>query len=60
MAIGIQHRINYIDPLLGERVLIVFGEEAHHEHLARLKKLGYEITHPLTARDARSSQEEAP
>ena len=56
MAIGIQHRINYIDPLLGERVLIVFGEEAHHEHLARLKKLGYK----LTARDARSSQEEAP
>jgi hypothetical protein len=38
--------IKYIDPGLGERVLIVFSLKAHQENLARLKKLGYKITHP--------------
>jgi hypothetical protein len=38
--------IKYIDPGLGERTLIVFSLEAHQQELARLKKLGYEITHP--------------
>ena len=38
--------IKYIDPDLGERVLIVFSLKAHQENLARLKKLGYKITHP--------------
>ena len=38
--------IKYIDPDLGERVLVVFSLEAHHENMARLKKLGYKITHP--------------
>ena len=51
--------IQYIDPDLGERTLIVFSEKAHQEELARLKKLGYEITHPktdsFTASEARFS-----
>ena len=38
--------IKYIDPDLGERVLVVFSLEAHQENIARLKKLGYKITHP--------------
>ena len=38
--------IKYIDPGLGERILIVFSLEAHQAELARLKRLGYEITHP--------------
>ena len=38
--------IKYICPMLGERTIIVFSEKAHQEELARLKKLGYEITHP--------------
>ena len=38
--------IKYIDPDLGERTLIVFSLEAHQQELARLKKLGYKITHP--------------
>ena len=40
--------IRYIDPDLGERVLIVFSERAHQEELKRLKKLGYKIVHPAT------------
>jgi len=51
-----QREIRYIDPGLGERILIVFSEEAHQEHLARLKKLGYKLTTPF----GRCSQEEAP
>ena len=39
--------IQYIDPGLGERTLIVFSLEAHQAELARLKRLGYEITHPV-------------
>ena len=39
--------IKYIDPDLGERTLIVFSLSAHQQELARLKKLGYEITHPV-------------
>ncbi len=39
--------IKYICPTLGERTIIVFSEKAHQEELARLKKLGYEITHPV-------------
>ena len=39
--------IKYIDPGLGERTLIVFSLRAHQEQLHRLKKLGYEITHPV-------------
>ena len=38
--------IKYIDPGLGERTLIVFSVEAHQAELVRLKRLGYEITHP--------------
>ncbi len=38
--------IKYIDPDLGERTLIVFSLSAHQQELARLKKLGYKITHP--------------
>ena len=38
--------IKYICPMLGERTLIVFSEKARQQELARLKKLGYEITHP--------------
>ena len=38
--------IKYIDPSLGERTLLVFSLEAHAQELARLKRLGYEITHP--------------
>ena len=38
--------IKYICPMLGERIVIVFSEKAHKEELARLKKLGYKITHP--------------
>ena len=32
---------------MGERIVIVFSEKAHQQELARLKKLGYEITHPV-------------
>ena len=39
--------IKYIDPSLGERTLLVFSLEEHQQELARLKKLGYEITHPI-------------
>ena len=38
--------IKYVDPDLGERTLLVFSLEAHQAELARLKRLGYEITHP--------------
>ena len=39
--------IKYIDPGMGERIVIVFSLEAHQKELSRLKKLGYEITHPV-------------
>ena len=39
--------IKYIDPGMGERIVIVFSLEAHQAELARLKRLGYEITHPV-------------
>jgi len=32
--------------MLGERTILVFSKKAHKEELARLKKLGYKITHP--------------
>jgi len=38
--------IDYICPMLGERTIIVFSEKVYKEELARLKELGYEITHP--------------